>query len=96
MKTDNITELNMNDLDKVAGGTEQNTSVTLSYLIAWLKNDIGIETLSSWVRINKTYARDKCMDAVIPYILRDYSGYTEDRIRREIPSIMLKAINAVL
>ena len=97
-KAEQDLHLNLDDLAQVAGGAGGHATVTLQSVMDVLRNNIGKETVASYMSISKQYAKDQCTELAIPYLLRIYPGYSAEEMREAIypaPSLILKAMNAI-
>ena len=95
--TEMMRELDLNEMDKVAGGTGGGNQINLQVIINTLKVYPGAEFLKAKMKNeSKTAAKEWVVANLPAYLASRYPGYTPDEIRNIVSQLAVKGINSIL
>lgn len=94
---ENMRELSLGELDKVAGGAGGGNQITLQVIINTLKVYPGPEFLKAMINNESKKAAKEWVVANLPvYLAPRYPGYTPGEIRNIVSQFAVKGINSVI
>ena len=95
--TEIMRELDLKEMDKVAGCAGGGNQITLQVIIDTLKVYPGPEFLKAMINNQSKTAAKEWVVANLPvYLAPRYPGYTPDEIRNIVSQLAVKGINSIL